>query len=406
MLIQKCNIKRDNKKHMALEKKKPREQDGRDSFGRYRAQVRSAAIASLSILENKNIDRVYCDLHDDFVVRSVDENGIGYLFYQVKTKGKSNHNWTLNEVFGLKERLKDQSKQSTTKIKDSFVGRLLLHTVVFDQYCNTVVFQTNIHNSDQVSEMIVDVESGAFENKFVQVLLDRFCECYPEEIAEELSLDDIKRRISKLKFETDVQYLKQGDDNFEPIAKEKIFRFSEVDLGYLETKEILNKLLELVSKKSSGKITDWNKEAIEEQAGIAIDDLLSVLSISKDAYYALLDGGDGKAIKSASIIQRMLESGGASQEAVKFGSNCKTQWDGWYRENRHVVPEIDLQSILGRVRTMIRDERMQAGSLCIADLRSPIKQLKETLIQEEILYDLDNDALLGAVFSELIKGSI
>ena len=49
---------------------------------------------------------------------------------------------------------------------------------------------------------------------------------------------------------------------------------------------------------------------------------------------------------------------------------------------------------------------MQAGSLCIADLRSPIKQLKETLIQEEILYDLDNDALLGAVFSELIKGSI
>ena len=71
-----------------------------------------------------------------------------------------------------------------------------------------------------------------------------------------------------------------------------------------------------------------------------------------------------------------------------------------------MVPEIDLQSILGRVRTMIRDERMQAGSLCIADLRSPIKQLKETLIQEEILYDLDNDALLGAVFSELIKGSI
>lgn len=391
---------------MALEKKKPREQDGRDSFGRYRAQVRSAAIASLSILENKNIDRVYCDLHDDFVVRSVDKNGIGYLFYQVKTKGKSNHNWTVNELFGLKEKLKDQSKQSTAKIKESFVGKLLLHTVVFDEYCNTVVFQTNIHNSDQVSAMVEDVESGTFENKFIQVLLDRFCECYPEEINESLTLDDVKHRISKLKFETDVQYLKQGDDNFEPIAKEKIFRFSEVDLGYLETKEILNKLLELVSKKSSGKITEWNQEAIEKQAGIAIDDLLKVLSISKDAYYALLNGGDGKAIKSASIIQRMLESGGVSQEAVKYCSDCKTQWDGWYRENRHIIPEIDLLSILGRVRSMIKKERMHAGSLCIADLRTPIKQLLKTLAQEEIAYDLDENTLLGAVFSELIKGSI
>jgi transcriptional regulator with XRE-family HTH domain len=391
---------------MALETKKPREQAGRDSFARYRAQVRSAAIASLSILENKNIDRVYCDLHDDFVVRSKDQNGIGYLFYQVKTKGKSNHNWTLNEIFGLKEKIKDQSKQSTDKIKDSYIGKLLLHTVVFDGYCNAVVFQTNIHNSDQIASIISDVENGTFENKFVQVLVDRFCECYPEEISEQLSIDDIKHRISKLKFETDVQYLKDGDDNFEPVAKEKIFRFSEVDLGHLETKEILNKLLELVSKKSSGKIVDWNKKAIEEQAGISIEDLLSVLSISKDAYYALLNGGDNKAIKSASIIQRMLESTGASPDVVKYCSDCKTQWDGWYRQNRHVLPEIDLQSILGRVRSMIKDERMQAGSLCIADLRNPIKQLQETLLNEDILYDIDNDSLLGAVFSELIKGRI
>ena len=84
-----------------LEKKKPREQSGRDSFSRYKAQVRSAAMATLSILEGKDIDRVYCDLHDDFVVRKQDANGYSYLFYQVKTKGKLNHNWTLAEVFGF-----------------------------------------------------------------------------------------------------------------------------------------------------------------------------------------------------------------------------------------------------------------------------------------------------------------
>jgi hypothetical protein len=120
--------------YSVLETKKPREQSGRDSFSRYRAQVRSAAMASLSILEGEDIDRVYCDLHDDFVVRKKNTSGYSYVFYQVKTMGKQNHNWTLNELFGLKTTLKDQNKQSTDKIKGSFIGKLLLHTVVFDQY--------------------------------------------------------------------------------------------------------------------------------------------------------------------------------------------------------------------------------------------------------------------------------
>ncbi|HAJ26604.1 MAG TPA: hypothetical protein DCG53_05060, partial [Syntrophus sp. (in: bacteria)] len=94
-----------------LEEIKPREQAGRDSFGRYRAQVRSAAIASLSILEDKDVDRIYCDLHDDFVVRLNIEGQYFYVFYQVKTNGKKNHNWTINEIFGLNTQIKDLKKQ-------------------------------------------------------------------------------------------------------------------------------------------------------------------------------------------------------------------------------------------------------------------------------------------------------
>ncbi|EOI8018186.1 dsDNA nuclease domain-containing protein [Vibrio parahaemolyticus] len=85
-----------------LHNETPREQDGRDSFERYRAQVRSASIAALTILEGSEVDRIYCDLHDDFVKRR--SNGGGYDFYQVKTKSKQNHNWSLNEVFGIKSR--------------------------------------------------------------------------------------------------------------------------------------------------------------------------------------------------------------------------------------------------------------------------------------------------------------
>ena len=200
---------------------KPREQSGRDSFSRYRAQVRSAAMAALAILEGREIDRVYCDLHDDFVIRKNDSGAYSYVFYQVKTKGKQNHQWTLDEVFGIKKSIKNQSKQDTVEIKDSFAGKLLLHTVIFDEYCNAVVFQTNIHIGKDVEELLKDIESGTFTNKHTLLLIDRFNSCFQSNSDEELTLDEIKKKLSKLSFETDVQYLKNGDHNFEPLARGK-----------------------------------------------------------------------------------------------------------------------------------------------------------------------------------------
>ena len=211
---------------MVLETKKPREQSGRDSFGRFRAQCRSAAIAALSILENNEIDRVYCDLHDDYVVRKQDANGLGYVFYQVKTKGKQNHNWSLSELFGINSRTNNPDKQSDEKIKNSFVGKLLLHTVVFDENCNSVVFQTNINNADDVENLISDIENGVFANTFTKLLISKFNNIYSEDIAAVLDEEEIKARLSRLQFQTDVQYLKVGDDNFIPTAKDKIHKYN------------------------------------------------------------------------------------------------------------------------------------------------------------------------------------
>ncbi|QJC77726.1 dsDNA nuclease domain-containing protein [Pseudomonas umsongensis] len=386
-----------------LDTKKAREQSGRDSFGRYRAQVRSAAIASLSILEGGEVDRVYCDLHDDFVIRKNGPGGFGYIFYQVKTKGKQNHNWTINEMFGLNTKLKDQSKQNADNIKDSFAGKLLLHTVVFDEYCNSVVFQTNIHNSDEVDELVSDVENGVFSNKFSKVLLDRFNECFGQG-GREHTLEEIKVCLSKLRFEPDVPYLKEHDSFFEIIAKEKIYEFSEIELERAEFKEILLRLLDLVEKKSSGVIKVWNAESIESCAGISIDDLLSILSISRDAYNSLLRGGDSSAIKSASIIQRSLSAGGADNAIIMYCSKCKIDWDLWYRNNRHVIPEIDLLAISERIRTILFETVGPKGMLKISGLRAPIKRLLNDFGDEGLRFDLTEELLLGGVFSELVKG--
>jgi hypothetical protein len=383
-----------------LHTKKPREQSGRDAFSRYKAQVRSAGIASLSILEGNEIDRVYCDLHDDFVIRKKDEHGFSYIFYQVKTKGKQNHNWSVSDIFGLQKRAK---QQDPLKIKDSFIGKLLLHTVVFDNFCHAIVFQTNINNADDVEQLLTDIATGKFKDKNTTHLISNFNLCFIDELTSQLSPEKIKFNLSKLKFETDVQYLKGGDDNFEPIARDKIYKFSEVDLSYLESREILIKLLDLVENKSSGIIHDLSIDSIEKYAAISIDDLLPILSISKEAYEALLLGGDSKAIRNASIIQRTLSSAGAGNEEIEYCSRCKTNWDIWLRKNRHVINEFDLQSIQSNITGLLNSIIGSKKSLKISELRQPIKALAHELKCQDLLYDLNIDLILGAVFAELVK---
>lgn len=387
-----------------LHMRKPREQSGRDSFSRYRAQVLSVAMASLSILDGQEVDRVYCDLHDDFVIRKKNDDGIRYLFYQVKTKGKQNHNWSLFDLFGLKSKLRDQSKQDINKIKESFIGKLLLHTVIFGDSCNAVCFQTNINNSDDVEKLHNDITEGVFEDKFTQVLIEKFNQLFSDEIDVDFSVDEIKEKLSKLKFETDVQYLKSGDDNFEPLARDAIYRFSEVDLGYSESREILMKLLDLVGRKSSGVISKYTSESIEEFAGISIEDLLSILSISKDAYNNLIEGVDHKAIKNASIIQRTLTATGAGDEEVAFCSRCKTNWDLWVRKNRHPIPEFQLHAIYSKIRKLLFLSTKNGNLVNLGDLHKPIKNLVDELNTDGLLYDLDENLILGGVFAELVKG--
>jgi len=326
--------------------------------------------------------------------------GYCYIFYQVKTKGKQNHLWTLNEVFGLKTRKKDQRSQTSDDIKNSFAGKLLLHTIAFHEFCDAVVFQTNVNSDDDIENLLEDIKAKKFENIFSKTLIDNFNLCYETELTEE----DVKDRIAKFRIEADVQYLKQVDDNFEPLARNKIYTFSEVDLEYAEAKEILLKLLNLVESKSSGVIKEITFESVERLSGISIDDLLSILSISKDAYNSLIDGGDTKAIKNASIIQRTLLASGANNEAIEYCSRCKTKWDIWLRNNRHVLAEMDLNAIISEVRRVLVNENNHGSAISLFSLKIPIKNLILKLSENKILYDLNEDLVLGGVFSELVKG--
>lgn len=386
-----------------IEKITPREQSGRDSYSRYKMQIRSAAVAALEILNGGPVDWIYCDYHDDFVVRRNSKNGFRYHFFQVKTKGKANHLWTINEIFGLNTLIKDQSKQKIEKIRDSFVGKLLLHTVLFDESCYKITLQTNVHFDDKVNAILKDINTGEMKGVYTNVLISKFNECFFEDLWCKLPSKSVKKNIAKINFIPDVQYLKPTDNNFEVTVGERIYNYSEIDLQREERKEIILKLLDLVDGKSSGIIHELNLKTIQEEAGISINDLLGVLCISKDAYDILSKGGDKKAVKSASIIQRLLLSAGAGKEQIEYASRCKTEWDGWRRSNRHIIPDFDINAITQQIQTLIMVSMDKNNFLSFADLRSQIIDLTQKLESKNILYDLGMDLIVGGIFAELVR---
>jgi hypothetical protein len=386
-----------------IEKISPREQSGRDSYNRYRMQIRSAAVAALEILNGGAVDWIYCDYHDDFVVRINSADGIRYHFFQVKTKGKANHHWSINEIFGLNTRIKDQSKQKVEKIRDSFVGKLLLHTVLFDESCHKITLQTNVHFDDKVNDVLEDINTGGMKDDYTKTLISKFNECFIEDLWCKLPSKSIKKNIAKINFIPDVQYLKSTDNNFEITVGEQIYNYSEIDLQRAERKEIILKLLDLVDGKSSGVIHEINLKTIQEEAGISINDLLGILSISKDAYNILSEGGDKKAVKSASIIQRLLRDAGAGKEQIEYASRCKTKWDEWRRSNRHIIPDFDINAIIQQIQALISSSIDKDNLLSLADLRPKILGLIKKLKTKKILYDLGMDLVVGGIFAELVR---
>lgn len=381
----------------------PREQDGRDAFARYRAQVRAAAIASLAILESKGTDRVYCDLHDDYVVRSNCSSGVRYKFVQVKTKAKLNENWTIGELLGIDGRVKDLSKHSPSDIRDSFIGKLLLHTVVFGEACERVVFETNNHLSSQAESFDEDLRNKTFKDKYVQLVVKIFNHCYSDKLQSPLSQADVENLVQKVFFETDVSHVKLKNIEFDSTVRKKIHEYSEIELTFEELNQILLKLLELVANKSSGKIDEINEQNIDANASIGIEDLLDILAISKSAYELLRAGQDPKAVKSASLIQRVLGDAAKNADTVEYCSRCKIKWDVWYRKARTNLTPLDLSVVTDGLALILDKSLDWTRRVKLSAVQQPLKDLESRLTSDPLFPDLDKDTLLGGFFAEYIK---
>ena len=390
----------------------PREVQGRDVIARFEGQFRSAALACLRILEGKGIDRVFCDYHDDFVVRELVSGEKTYHFVQVKTKKKKNYQWSRTDLLGIAKNLPKvpadihwpggvaaPSQEDCKKLSGSFIGKLLIHTANFEDACASVTFQTNVHFDDNVEKIELALMSAQFQERTLRYLADNYSEiCGPTNAT---LMPEIEKRIAKLRFSGGNDFLHPHDHDFETKAKAALYQFCEIDVSHAEGLELAVKLLGLVQKRSSAEtLHTMSVDELEITVSVGLDELLDLLPISPGAYRAFLANGDSGALKNASILQRKLGPLDASGALVETASKWKVEWETWSRTARHTY-EVDwvlLQAQLNKIYG-----RWAGGELAFFDIRKEVTKLLAGLDETPLKGLLTENLLLGAVMSELVR---
>lgn len=378
-----------------------RETAGRETILRFRMQFQAAAFAALEILGGKDVDRVYCDYQEDFVVRRTTEEGTSYHFFQVKTKERLNRQWTLLEVFALKKREKKEQVNPIEKLqamRDSIAGKLFAHTIEFEDQCRAVTILSNVHFDDEVLEAIKEVRAGESSKKYVAEFIDKFHEAFSNGLS--LTADEVDAARGKLTLESGVQYLGETLEPFTNAARHAIWKHSEIDLRPHEIDEIAHSLVDLVAVKSCARIASIKKENLDKAVSIELRDLLQVLSISTPVYETLRKGEDPAVIKTASILQRQLKAAGASETAIETASRLKVEWDVWLRTNRHIFTEIALETLWQEIETACQNWLLAGGRL--ANLRQLLKGMMQQDWRREFP-TLNEDMLFGAVMAAMVR---
>lgn len=395
-----CNRYRKHEKATmgTIHDKVPREISGRNTVSRFRMQFQAAAYAALEILSGKDVDRVYCDYHDDFVVRRTVGGVIEYHFFQVKTKGRANQQWKIDEVFSLKKSSNLDTEEKLEAIRQSMVGKLFVHTIEFGQQCREVTVLSNVHFDDGVHDAVADLFAGSSSKKYISQFIGKFAEIVSP--GKPISAEDVEAARKKLTLRGGVTYIGDTLEDFAIAAHNAIWKHSEIELHKHEVDEIANSLVTLVTQKSCSPIGGLSKADIDLATGVGLYDLLKVLSISTQVYQNLLDGGDPAAIKAASILQRKLKEAGASDSMIETASQLKVAWDVWARSARHTFPDFTFNVLLDEIDKKCKTWLLSGG--VFADLEQFMQGILDSNLGKKFS-TLNTDLIFGGFCASIVR---
>jgi hypothetical protein len=265
--------------------------------------------------------------------------------------------------------------------------------LTFKTACHEVTLLTNVHFSDDVQDAVAELKSGKPTSKAICFLIDKLGEIFEAELRHEAPIEIAK----KLTLLANVKYIGDQEKNFAVEAREAIFKYSEVDLSHEQAAKIAAGLVSLVQKRSMTSIKGLSPAQLDDIAGIGLQDLLSILSISPQIYNALIAGEDPKPLRTASFLQRRLSVAGANESMIEYAAQKKVDWDFWLRNSRHIYPEMDLNFLLQKI-SEIRRKWMRSGGE-FSTLNTAIGDSMSSPAVQKIP-SLTSELLLGAVMAD------
>lgn len=375
----------------------PRERAGAQTGRKYEYQYERTARAALDLLtDTARHVCVYCDWHDDFVIETGDPP-TRYLFHQVKGRTSSQGPWTFSELFGVSmKKAKAPSKKPATVSEKAVVPRMLLHYANFGDNCAGLAFVTNAGLDPALSEFLettarsTDVDALPPE---ARIAFDHVARAYAATNPPlAVSATALFAWIRGLRVHTDEGHIESADAALLEIA-DVVFNYSEIELGQRQAKQIAREIVSQVRGKVSHRTTivPTSDDQLRRDKGIVVNELLSVLSLSAQAYEALKAGAGSDTVKTLSRLQRFCEKHGMQKFIVSI-SQFKASWDVWRTIERHNVSGADFLLLENRANEVLK------GTLTLERVVAEAKDIAKQFGGVGVTA-LTPDDVMGLIFS-------
>jgi hypothetical protein len=377
----------------------PRERAGAQTGRKYEYQYERTARAALDLLSDgtKHVC-VYCDWHDDYVIETGDPP-TRYVFHQVKGRKSSQGAWTFSEFFGVRLKKTKAIARKPPAVSDGgIVPRMLMHYCNFGDNCAGIAFVTNAGLHSELTTFLTVAAASADVLSLptdARIAFDHIARAYaattPALVA---SPDDLLAWLRALVVQTDQGQLESPDAALLEIA-EVVNDLSEIDLRQRQAKVIARQVVERVRLKVSHSTTlvPASDDQLRKDKGIIVAELLSVLSLSTEAYKALKAGASSDAVKTLSRLQRFCDKHPALQEHIVAVSQFKAQWDVWRTIERHNVSGTDFLLLETRANEVLKGE--MTIERVVAEAKDIAKQFAGVGVTP-----LTPEDVLGLIFSK------
>lgn len=273
----------------------------------------------------------------------------------MKSRALSKGPWKLREVFGLKGRVGKKIVDVEPADLTAPAARMLDHVMNFGSACERVAFVTNGVVDAGFQEAINSWQAASGQDVLMSNASSHFGElalAYAQSFPG-LTIEQFFKFVRTFHVEPEAGVVSELRTNLLVLA-DRMIGLSEVELTHGEAGTIADSVVDLVRAKSHATIDAFpiDEVTLRNKKAVTQGELLRLLSLSAEGYEELRRSGKN-ALVALSRLHRLCKRSGVPDAMIPNLCRLKAEWDVWYLDNRHQVPEIDAATLRGEAHVLL-----------------------------------------------------